>query len=122
MGLDASAYLVYGVLVRGYVDDNYTPHPLWDAEEGYWRELEDNDYIELHCFGHYDSSDDPQVIVRVKRTAKFSGDCWDPTPIPGEQLNSFPLNVFECTREAKRQGYDLDFAKNAKWWLVASYG
>lgn len=122
MGLYASADLVYGIVVNAYLDDDCTPHPLWDEDEGDWRDLEPNDHIELHYFGHYENSDDPKVIVRMKATREFSGDCWDPTEVPERAMDGFKLSAFACNDESQRQGYDLDFVKNAKWWLVASYG
>lgn len=120
MGLYASADLVYGVRVNAYEND--TPHPLWDEDEGDWRDLERNEHIELHYFGHYENSDDPKVIVRVKSTPKFSGDCWEPGGGFFMLLGPTRTALIDANDEAKGQGYYLDFLNDAKWWLVASYG
>lgn len=120
MSFYSTAELVFGVPVYAY-DDEGDSTPFWDEENDDWIDLPDDFRFEFHYFGHYDNVDGDAAILRIKSTPEWRGDCWEPKPVdPGEMVVR-ELDIYKAAGQAAALKLPVDF-RDAKWYLVASYG
>ncbi len=129
MGLYSSAYLIWGIPVLAYEEDNYdeargelATTKFWRGDDYGWREFDRE--LEIVGYGHYEDPDNERGILTSTRMEKFDADCWEAIKIPSNLPDEMIYDkVYSKANDAAREyELDVDFYSEAGWWLIASYG
>jgi hypothetical protein len=118
MGLDPSAALVYGVLVQSHDYDTGEPTALWSDDDSDWRWDTLPEPFDLHTYGYFDSADGDYAVLTLKSVKPVTNYQCEAVEVPTLRVD--PLLKFEAVKQAEESG--LPSFKDARWWLVGSYG
>jgi hypothetical protein len=125
MGINPSADLIWGVVVKSedepvLVAEDGSRTLLYEHGEG-WIDLP-SDLLELVDVGHYEDPD-PQAILTVKDSKRYSADAWDYKAIdPILHLRWEPPEKVVKKAAAEAATLGLPDLAEGKWWLIAGLG
>lgn len=136
MGINASADLIWGVIVKAYDivgeprTTTYDAGPeegtittwVYSEEAGWNDELLEGTRLEWVQVGHY-GDPEPKAILTLKDSKRFSADCWD-----AQAINPRNDLLWEPAEKQVKKGGDeaislgLPDLRDGEWYLIAGMG